>query len=684
MRVYQPEHIRNVALIAHGGSGKTSLADVALFNTGAVTRVGRVDDGSSVVDFDPDEIKRRMTLTLKVIPIEWKDTKINLLDTPGYADFVGEVKSGLRAADSAVMLVSAEKGVEVGTELTWLYADESKLPRLVFVSKLDRENASYERALSSLQEHFGKRVAPLHLPIGSEASFRGIIDLCTNNAYLYENGKVTIGAIPADMATQVETYRQQLVEAAVEGDDELMMKYLEGESITDAELRTAVKQGVAQGNLIPVLAGSVTKNIGIDTLFDATLEYLPSAAEAPIPGSLKDKKHLASIVFKTVEDPQRGHISMIRVYAGSLQADSHVWNANTQSDERIGQLLVTRGKLQETVTEVQTGDIVTVVKLSHTHTGDTLCEKDFSVELPGINFPSSSFMTAIVPRSKGDLDKLGTSLARVAEEDPTIHIERDMETAETLLAGTGEAHVDITLDRMQRKFGVAVDKRDRHIPYREAIRKTARANGRFKRQGGGHGQFGDVWLEIEPLPQNSDQEFIFENKIVGGVVPKEYVPGVEKGVRESLHKGFLAGYPMLYVRVALVDGKYHPVDSSSQAFEIAASFAMQEAVPQASPTLLEPVMNVSITIPESFLGDVSGDLNTRRGRIGGIESPAAGYQRITAVVPMVEMLHYATALRSITQGRGTFSMEVASYEEVPANLQPAIVEAAQKAKEQAG
>ena len=678
MRVFTSDHIRNVALIAHGGSGKTSLADAALFNSGAVTRIGRVDDGSSVVDTDPDEVKRRMSISLKVVPIEWQDTKINLLDTPGFADFVGEVQSGLRVADGAVLLVTAEKGVEVGTEMTWRFAEERQLPRIIFVTKLDRENTSFDRAVASLREHFGKRVAPMQIPIGSEANFRGVVDICTNKAYSYENGKATEIAIPAELADTIATYREQLTEAAVEADDELMMRYLDGETIAPGELCNAVRVAVAQGLVVPVLAGSVSKNIGVSTLLDAIVGYFPAANQTPAvePGL---NGHLAALVFKTTVDPQRGQITTFRVYNGALRQDVHAWNARTNTDERIGQLLLLRGKQQDVVPEVPAGDIASTVKLANTHTGDTLSSKEHPLQLEGVHFPKPAFTTAIAAKGKGDLDKLSTALTRVIEEDPSIHVARDAETAETLISGVGEEHITITLERMQRKFGVEVEKHELHVPYRETIRKPAKANGRFKRQSGGHGQFGDVTLELEPLGMGGE-EFVFENKIVGGVVPKEYIPGVEKGVREALKKGFIAGYPMLYVKVAVTDGKYHPVDSSSQAFEIAASYGMQEAVPNAGPVLLEPVMHVEITIPETYMGDVSSDLSTRRGRIQGIESVDGGYQRISASAPMAEMLHYATSLRSITQGRGTFEMTPDHYEEVPAAIQQQIVEAVKEAQ----
>ncbi len=684
MKVYKAEQIRNVALISHGGSGKTSLVDVALFDTGAVTRIGKVDEGSSISDYDPDEIKRRMSINLTVVPIEWHDTKINFLDTPGYADFVGEVKAGLRVADAAVVLVTAEKGVEVGTELVWRYADELKLPRIVFVNKLDRENTSFARALESLQAQFGNKVVPLYLPIGEQAGFKGVVNLVTRKAYTFDGTKVQEGPVPADLEDQVTRYREQLIESAVESDDDLMNKYLEGEELSLEEVERAVKAGTTSGGLVPVLCGSVAKNIGIQTLLDAITEFLPSAADAQKKIAGETNGNIAAFVYKTTADATRGLITFFRVYSGTLKSDSHAWNLRTNTDERIGQILLMRGKMQENATEVPAGDIGAVVKLQNTHTNDTLSAKEKPLTLPPIDFPPPAFTAAIAPKTKSDLDKMGTALSRVAEEDPTIHITRDQETAETLISGMGESHIDITIERMQRKFGVDVEKHDQRVPYRETIRKHARAQGRHKRQSGGHGQFGDVWLEIDPIPVGSEKEFEFENKIVGGVVPKEYVPGVEKGVREALKQGFVAGYPMIYIKVALVDGSYHPVDSSSQAFEVAGSLGMKNAVPLAGPTLLEPIMNVTVMVPEGNMGDVMSDLTTKRARIGGMEPAGNGMQQITATVPMAEMLHYATDLRSITQGRGTFHMEFFQYEEVPAAQQQQIIANAKKAAEDAG
>ncbi len=676
MKVYRADQIRNIAVIAHGGSGKTSLVDAALFDAGAVTRIGRVDEGSSVSDFDPDEIKRHISINLSVIPIEWHDTKINLLDTPGYADFVGEVMAGLRVADAAIVVITAEKGVEVGTEMVWRYADEHKLPRMVFVNKLDRENTSFERALQSLREQFGQKVVPLQIPIGEQASFSGVVDLVTGKAFSFADGKVTQQDMPAALADMAATYREQLVESAVESDDDLMTKYLEGEDLSEAELRRAIKLGVTTNGLVPVALGSATRNIGIQTLLDAAVEYLPSAAEA----GAEAANGVSAFVFKTIVDPQKGQLTLFRTFAGSVKSDTHVFNVVSNTDERVGQLVSVRGKSQESVPEVPAGDIGGVVKLSNTHTGDTLGAKDGTSRLDSIRFPSPAFTAAVAPKTRSDLDKLGTALSRITEEDPSLHVSRDPETAETLLAGMGESHVDIAIERMQSRFGVEVEKHDRRVPYRETIRKKARAEGRHKKQTGGHGQFGDVWLEVEPWPDAEGH--IFENKIVGGVVPREYVPGVEKGVGESLKEGFIAGCPMVHVRVALVDGKYHPVDSSSQAFETAAKLGMKEAVALAGPTLLEPIMNVEITVPDANMGDVNGDLNTKRARILGMEPAGTGLQRITAQVPMAEMLHYATDLRSITQGRGTFKMELAQYEEVPANIQQQIVEEYKKRHEE--
>lgn len=681
MKVYTAEHIRNIALISHVGAGKTSLIDAALYDSGAVTRQGKVDEGSSIADYDPDELKRRMTLHAKVLPVEWKNAKINFIDTPGYADFVGEVKAALRVADAALVVVTAEKGVEVGTELTWQYADERNLPRIVLVNKLDRENTSFDQALESLRNHFGLKVVPLQLPIGEQAGFKGVVDLVTQKAYTFEGGnKVQEIAVPADLKDRISSFRDQLIESAVESDDAIMEKFLEGEELSDAEILSVVKEGTRSGQLIPVLCGSSSKNVGVQTMLDAIVDYLPGAAES-VPDDVKAfGNNLSMFVFKTAA-AQVGTISNFRVYTGTLKPDLHVFNQQTKAGERIGQLILSRGKMQENATEIPAGDFGAVAKLANTHTGDTLSSnKDASRPMEHINFPEPCYTVAVFPKSKADLDKMSNALARAAEEDRTLRVARDPQTAEVLLSGIGESHLQIVIESIKRKYAVDLEAREPRISYRETIRKKVRANGRHKRQSGGHGQFGDVWLEIEPLPMGGEETFIFEDKVVGGAVPNQFIPGVEKGVRESLKRGFISGNPLVYVKVALVDGKYHPVDSSAQSFEIAASLGMQEAVPMANPALLEPVMTATITVPEGNMGDIMSDINTKRGRVLGMSNTGNGMQQITANVPQAEMLHYATDLRSITQGRGSFKMDFHQYEEVPANVQQEIIAQHKKAE----
>ncbi|MBE3567871.1 MAG: elongation factor G [Thermogemmatispora sp.] len=681
MKVYTAEQIRNVALISHVGAGKTSLVDAALYDSGAVTRQGKVDERTSAVDYDPEELKRGMSLHAKPVPVEWRGQKLNLIDTPGYPDFVGEVKAALRVADAALIVTTAEKGVEVGTELTWQYADERRLPRMILVNKLDRENTSFEQTLEALRARFGLRVVPLQIPIGSQSNFKGVIDLVSRRGFTFEGGnKVQEVPVPPDLQDQVSAFREQLIESAVENDEALMDKFLEGEELSEEELRTLVRQGTVSGELVPVVCASALKNIGVQTALDALLDYLPSAAEA-----LSDEVRAlgetpALFVFKTAA-AQVGTISLFRVYSGTLKADSHVFNVQTHAEERIGQLIIPRGKAQESTSEIAAGDIGGVAKLTNTHTGDTLVgSKEVATALEPIQFPEPCFTVAVFPKSKADLDKMSNALTRLVEEDHTLRVTRDPETGETRISGMGETHIQVAVDMIKRRFGIDLEVRDIHIAYRETIRRKARANGRHKRQTGGHGQFGDVWLEIEPLPIGGPDTFIFEDRIVGGVVPSQFVPGVEKGVRESLKRGFISGNPMVYVKVALVDGKYHPVDSSAQSFEIAASICMQEAVPQANPTILEPVMNVTVIVPEQTMGDVMSDINTKRGRVLGMESLGNGMQKIVAQVPQAEMLHYATDLRSLTQGRGTFTMEFYQYEEVPPQIQQELIARYKKEK----
>ncbi len=672
MKVYSAEHIRNVALISHVGAGKTSLIDAALYDSGAVTRQGKVDEGNSNADFEADELKRRMSLHTKVLPVEWKNTKINLIDTPGYADFVGEVKAALRVADAALVIVTAEKGVEVGTELTWQYADERKLPRIILVNKLDRDNTSFEQALESLRKQFGQKIVPLQIPLGAQADFKGVIDLIRQKAYAFaENNKVVEVPLTADLQTQMATFREQLIESAVESDDALMEKFLEGETLSEAEILTVVQKGTRAGELIPVLCGSANKNIGVQSLLDALVAYLPSAAEALSTPFSATNTSLSLLIFKTAA-AQVGTISTFRVYSGTLRPDTHAFNLNNRGEERLSQLMTPRGKNPEPASEIPAGDFGAIARLTNTHTNDTLSSSKDTTPLEPVNFPRPCYTVAVSPKSQADLDKMSNALNRIQEEDRTLTVSRDAETAEVLLSGLGEAHLQIITEGIKRKFNVDLEVHEPRISYRETIRKKARANGRHKRQSGGHGQFGDVWLEIEPLPMDSAELFVFEDKIVGGVVPGQFIPGVEKGVRESLRRGFISGNQMVYVKVSLVDGKYHPVDSSAQSFEIAASLGMQEAIPLGNPILLEPIMTVCMVIPEYNLGDIMSDINAKRGRVLGMTPLENSLQQITAHIPQAEMLHYAIDLRSITQGRGSFSMEFYQYEEVPANIQQEI------------
>lgn len=694
MKRYRTEDIRNVALVAHSGAGKTSLGDAVLFNAKAIDRMGRVDEGTSTLDYEPDEIKRKITISTTVAHCEWQNTKINLVDTPGYADFIGDVKSGLRVVESAIVAVCATAGVEVGTENVWQFADERALPRMVVITKLDRENADFYKTIDAVRNTFGTKCAVIQLPIGSQDSFRGVVDLISMKAYVYDgssSGKFQEQDIPDDLKETAENYRSELIEAAVESDDELIEKYLEGEELSEEEIRKGLRQGVAEGSVYPIICVSALKNVGIKQMLDTIVAYLPSPAdidriEGKAPGSdetkelaPKDDAPLSALVFKTTADPFVGKISLFRVYSGTMRSDGQVYNSNEDTTERVGQLFFMKGKQQEPVDQVSAGDIAAVAKLGVTGTGDTLCDKSNPVVLPGINFPKPTLAMAMKPKAKGDEDKIGSGLARLTEEDPTIVVHRDAETAETIVEGLGEVHLEVTAERLKRKFGAEVVLDTPRIPYRETIRGTAKAEGKHKKQTGGRGQYGHVFLEISPLPPGGD--FEFEDKIFGGAVPKQYIPAVEKGVRETLVEGVLAGYPLVDLKVTLYDGSYHPVDSSEMAFKIASSMALKKGVMDASPVLLEPIMDVEVTVPEYQMGDVMGDLNKRRGRILGME-PQGNKQVIKAQVPMAEMFKYAIDLRSITAGRGSFTMEFSHYEEVPAAISQQVIEKAKQEREQ--
>ncbi|MBC8248032.1 MAG: elongation factor G [Anaerolineales bacterium] len=688
MKEYQTEQLRNIALLSHGSAGKTSLAEAMLFNTGAINRLGRVAEGTTVSDYDEEEIRRHISLSTSVVPCEWDGYKINILDTPGYLDFVGEVKGAVRVADGALILLDAASGVEVGTDLVWGYADEQSLPRLVFINKMNRENANFKRCLEALREKFEADFIPIQLPIGSQDDFEGVVDLIATKAYL--GSKAEEGECPASLQGEIDDYRLQLVEAAAESEDELIVKYLEGEELTEEEIRRGLKARIADGSVVPVLCGSATANVGVQPLLQAIIEYLPSPAEGaetagtnPATGEEEtlepnELSPLAVLAFKTMADPYVGKLTYFRVYSGLMESDSRLFNSRSGEMERIGQLYILRGKEQIPTDRVRSGDIGAVAKLGNTSTGDTLCDKGHPIVLTPPVFPRPVFSVAVHPKTKSDLDKMSTTLARLVEEDPTLQVAREPSTNQTILSGMGESHVDIATRRLLQKFGVNITTSVPKVPYRETITKTASAQGRHKKQTGGRGQFGDVYIRFEPLPSGSG--FEFADEIRGGAVPNSYIPAVEKGLREIIEKGILAGYPTTDFRAALYDGSFHTVDSSEIAFKLAAHLAFKRGIPDASPVLLEPIMNFTITIPEGFTGDVLGDLNSKRGRVQGM-GQQRGMAVITAQAPLAEMQRYATDLRSITQGRGIYTMEFSHYEEVPSHVAQKIIEEAQRKAE---
>jgi elongation factor G len=693
MKNYATEQIRNIALIAHGGAGKTSLAEAMLFTSGAVTRLGRVEAGTTTTDFDPEEIKRQITVNTSLAPIEWSGAKINILDTPGYFDFIGDVAGALRVADAAVVCVSAVAGVEVGTEKVWTYAQDNNLRRLVFVNKMDRENANFDRVLEQLQQFFGLKVVPVQVPIGAEASFKGVVDLVKMKALTFggDGKKVTEDDIPGELSGVVEKYREKLMEAVAESDDELLLKYLDGEPLSDEEINSGLRTGALAGKIIPVLCGSATLNRGVQPLLDLIATAMPSPADmGAVEGKKADSEQevsvdvsvggpVSALVFKTFADPFVGKISYFKVLSGTLKGDSQLHNANKDKGERLGQVFTMLGKTQINLDKVPAGDIAAVAKLQVTATGDTLCEKSLNVIYPPIDFPEPVMTYAVEPRKQGEEDKVAAGLARFLEEDPTFRMERSTEVKQTLISGMGELHLEFITSKLAKKFGVEVDLTLPKIPYKETIRGTAKVEGKHKKQSGGRGQYGHVWIEFQPL--ESGEYFVFEDKIFGGSVPRQYIPAVEKGLRESLETGVLAGYPVVDIKASLYDGSFHTVDSSEMAFKIAAHLAFKKGVEQAKPVLLEPVMYVEVTVPEQFMGDIMGDFNSRRGRILGME-PSEGFQKIKANVPMTEMLKYSIDLRSMTQGRGSFTMKFDRYEEVPAHIAEQVIAAAKAEKEE--
>ncbi|MBI4297289.1 MAG: elongation factor G [Chloroflexi bacterium] len=677
--------IRNIILLSHSGAGKTSLAEALLFKAGAIPRLGRVTEGSTTSDFEAEEVRRHISLSLSVLTFEWDDIRINLLDAPGYADFVGEVKAGLRAADAALLLVCAASGVEVGTEQVWGYLEEAGLPRIVVINKMDRENADFARTLEQVRERLSPQCHPINLPIGSQASLRAVVDLLSGQV---PGGK---GETPAEMADQIASSREKLLDAIAERDDALLAKYLEG-SLTDEEMGTGLRAATLSGGIVPVLATSGLKEVGIESLLEAIKLYLPSPVKREptlakalgsgeeVPLRADPAGPLAVQAFKTSADPYVGRLTYLRVRSGTLSSDSMVQNASKGRTERVGQLYHMKGKAQEAVPELAAGDIGTVAKLAETATGETLCGRDRPLALEPIIFPAPIFSLAIQPKTKADLDKMMTALNRLCDEDHTLKVRKDTDTAETILWGMGEAHLDVAVEKMKRKFGAEVITSLPKVPYKETISVSTQVEYKHKKQTGGHGQYGHVLLELEPLPRGSGINFT--ERIVGGAVPRNYIPAVEKGVMEAVQEGGLAGYPIVDLRATLYDGSFHPVDSSDMAFKIAASHALRKGMGQAQPVLLEPIVNLKVTVPNSCTGDVIGDLNGKRARVLGM-MPQGSYSVIEAQAPQAELLRYATDLRSITQGRGIYTVEFSHYEAVPAHVAQRIMAEAQKASEKA-
>ncbi len=692
MKEIQTDQIRNIAIIAHGSAGKTSLTEAVLFNAEAVNRLGKVEEGNTVMDFLPEEISRQISSSSATATLPWKDHQINIIDTPGYQDFIADSLFGLRVSDAVIAVISAVSGVQVNTERLWKEAREQDLPGAVFINKMDRERADFNKAIDEVEKTLKTRPVLLQIPVGAEADFKGVVDLISMKACHYEmdgSGKFTEHDIPADLADMADDYREKLVEFAAEGDDALVEKYLEGDELTDEEVFQGLRAGVIAGDIVPVFCGSATLNIGVRKLLDAVVALMPSPVDrgvvtgtdsqgAEVVRNPSGDEPFAAYVYKTLADPYAGKLTLFRVLSGTLKADTGFYNASREVKERFGNLFLLQGKKQINVPQVTAGQLAAVAKLKETSTGNTLTAEGQPFILPSLNLPEPALSYAIKPKSKGDEEKVSQSLARLLEEDPSLKVRRDEATRENILSGMGQQHIEVTVERLKTKFGVEVEMAIPKIPYKETIKGKTSLQSRYKKQTGGRGQFGDVWLEIEAQPRGGDFEFV--NKIVGGAVPRQYIPAVEKGIREAMVEGVQAGYPVTDVKVTLFDGSFHAVDSSEMAFKIAASMGFKKGFMECKPVLLEPIVNLDVTVPDDFMGAVIGDLNSRRGKVMGMD-PQSGEQIVKAQVPMAEILTYAPDLRSMTEGRASFAVSFSHYEELPAHLAEKVIEEATGRKE---
>jgi elongation factor G len=686
------DQIRNIGVVGHGGVGKTSLVEAMLYDAKVTTRLGRVDDGTSLSDYTDDEIERKVSIGASLLHLEWKNHKINIVDLPGYQDFIGEVVGGLRVTETALIMLSAQSGVEVGTEQVWNIAENYKLARIFFVNRMDKEHADFEKVVKQARESFGHKVVPIQIPIGEGLHFKGVVDLVKMKAlYFDKDGKSKEEKIPPELEAKAKEYQEKLIEAVAETDDVLLEKFFDKGELSGDEIKTGLRKGIAQRSIYPIVCGSALENIGVTSLLDYLAAYLPSPSDfvqiqGKVPGTEKEKpvkigpnQSVCAFAFKTVSEPHVGELTFLKVYSGNLQSGMDVYNSTQEASERIGQIYALNGRERREIGIVNAGDIAAVVKLKNTKTGDTFCDKKDPVLLPPTDFPTPVINMGIRPKNRGDEEKIANGFAKLHEEDPTFIMEVDADIKQTIIYGQGELHLEVVVDRLRRRFGVEVELEKPRIPYRETVTTKVEAQGKYKRQSGGRGQYGDVWLRLEPLPRG--EGFQFENKIVGGAIPSKYIPSVEKGIVGAMEEGFLAGYKVVDAKITLYDGTFHEVDSSDLAFKIAGSMGFKNAATKAKPVMLEPIYNLEVIVPEDFMGDVMGDLSSRRGKILGMDQER-NFQKIKAQVPLAELYKYSTSLRSLTQGRGLHTREFSHYEEMPRDIADKLIKEAQQEKEQ--